>query len=88
MVIRYPQGGLFMKTKVVLACALTLGMASPALADYYIVQSSKTHKCSVQKNKPSEKSKTVTLVGDGTAYKTKAEATAAMGTLDACKSPT
>ena len=74
-----------MKTKLILACVLALGVASPAFADYYIVQSSKTHKCSVAKNKPSEKSKTVTLVGDGTAYKTKAEATSAMGTMDACK---
>jgi hypothetical protein len=74
-----------MKTKVILACVLAIGLASPALADYYVVQNSKTHKCSVAKSKPSEKSKTVTLAGDGTAYKTKAEATTAMGTIDACK---
>jgi hypothetical protein len=74
-----------MKTKVVLACMLTVGLASPALADYFVVQNSKTHKCTVAKTKPSEKSKTVMLVGDGTAYKTKAEATTAMGTMDACK---
>ena len=75
-----------MKIKVVLASVLAIGLATPALADYYVVQNSKTHKCSVAKSKPSEKSKTVSLVGDGTAYKTKAEATTAMGTMDACKS--
>jgi hypothetical protein len=74
-----------MKTKVILACVLAVGLASPALADYYIVQNSKTHKCSVAKSKPSEKSKTLTLVGDGTAYKTKSEATTAMETMDTCK---
>jgi hypothetical protein len=76
-----------MKGKLILACVLAAGVASPALADFYVVQNSKTHKCSVAKNKPSEKSKTVAVVGDGTAYKTKAEATSAMGTMDACKSP-
>jgi hypothetical protein len=74
-----------MKAKIVLACLLAVGVASPAWADYYILQNNKTHKCSVAQNKPSEKSKTVALVGDGTAYKTKAEATTAMGTMDACK---
>ncbi len=74
-----------MKAKIMLACVLVAGIASPALADYFIVQNNKSHKCSVAKNKPSEKSKTVVLVGDGTAYKTKAEATTAMGTTDACK---
>jgi hypothetical protein len=74
-----------MKTRIVLACALAVGLASPALADYFVVQNSKTNKCTVAAAKPSEKSKTVVLVGDGTAYKTKAEATTAMGTMDACK---
>jgi hypothetical protein len=74
-----------MKTKVILACVLTVGLASPAFADFYVVQNSKTHKCTVAKTKPSEKSKTVALAGDGTAYKTKAEATTAMGTIAACK---
>jgi hypothetical protein len=73
------------KSKFVLACVLAVGVASPAWADYFIVQNNKSHKCSVAKNKPSEKSKTVVLVGDGTAYKTKAEATTAMGAADACK---
>jgi hypothetical protein len=74
-----------MKTKIVLACVLAVGLASPALADYYVVQNNKTHKCTVAKTKPSEKSKTVVLVGDGTAYKTKTEATTAIGTIAACK---
>ena len=67
-----------MKCKMILAGVLAVGLVSPALADFYIVQNSKTHKCSVAKNKPSEKSKTLVLVGDGTAYKTRAEAKTAM----------
>ena len=74
-----------MKSKILFACLLAVGVASPAWADYFIVQNSKTHKCSVAKTKPSEKSKTVALVGDGTAYKTKAEANTAVGGMDACK---
>lgn len=76
-----------MRTRIALACGLAVGMASPAFAaSYYVVQNTKTHKCTVAKTKPSEKSKTVVLVGDGTAYPSKKEATTAMGTIDACKS--
>jgi hypothetical protein len=77
-----------MNTKFAVACLLMIAVASPAFAaSYYVVQNQKTHKCSVAKSKPSEKSKTVVLVGDGTVYKTKDEATTAMGAIDACKSP-
>jgi hypothetical protein len=75
-----------MKMKLVLACALAVAVATPALAEYYVVQNSKTHKCGVQKNKPSEKSKTLSIVGENAGYKTRDEAKSAMGTLDACKS--
>ena len=75
-----------MRTKLVLACAFAVGLASPAFAaSYYVVQTTKTHKCSVATTKPSEKSTTVVLVGDGTAYASKKEATTALGTIDACK---
>ena len=77
-----------MKTKLILACAIAVGLASPSFAaSYYVVQNIKTHKCTVAATKPSEKSKTVALVGDGTAYTSKQEATTAMATIDACKSP-
>jgi hypothetical protein len=75
-----------MTMRVILAFILTAAVASPAVAaSYYVVQNSKTHKCSVTTKKPSEKSKTLTLAGDGTAYATKSEATSAMGTIEACK---
>jgi hypothetical protein len=76
-----------MKTKLLLTSILAIGVASPALAaGFYVVQNTKTHKCMVVAQKPSEKSKTFILVGDGTVYKTKAEATTAMGTINDCKS--
>jgi len=76
-----------MKTKLVLACALAVGLASPSFAaSYYVVQNTKTHKCTVATTKPSDKSKSVLLVGDGTAYASKKQATTAMGTIEACKS--
>ena len=75
-----------MKVRVILASILIAAVASPAFAaSYYVVQSSKTQKCSVTTKKPSDKSKTLTLAGDGTAYATKAEATSAMATIAACK---
>ena len=75
-----------MKARFLVGTLIAVGLATPAAArNYYIVENIKTHKCSVAKTKPSEKSKTVALVGDGTAYKTKAEANTAMGGMDACK---
>jgi hypothetical protein len=75
-----------MKAKLFLASVLTVALASPALAaSYYVVQNSKTQKCSVVSKMPSAKSKTTVLVGDGTAYKTRKEATAAVATIANCK---
>jgi hypothetical protein len=71
-----------MKLKVILACVLATSLASPAFAaTYYVVQNNKTHKCSVATKKPSEKSKTSTIVGSAT----KKEATEAMGGMQECK---
>jgi hypothetical protein len=74
-----------MKTRFVIACVIVVGMASPALArNYYVVQNTKTHKCSVLPKKP--KTKTVVIVSGSTAYKSRAEARGALGTLAVCKS--
>ena len=74
-----------MKVKLLVASILMAGLASPAFAaTYYVVQSTKTQKCSVTMSKPSAKSKTAALVGDAV-YKTKKEATDAMAAAAACK---
>ena len=76
-----------MKATPLLTSIVAIGIVSPALAaSFYIVQNTKTHKCMVVLQKPSEMSKTFVLVGAGTAYKTKSEATTAMGTINECKS--
>jgi hypothetical protein len=74
------------KTKLIIASILVTALASPALAaSYYVVQNTKTQKCTVVTKKPAAKSKTTVLVGDGTVYKTKSEATTAIGTIAVCK---
>ncbi|HEY2186125.1 MAG TPA: hypothetical protein VGH39_14125 [Xanthobacteraceae bacterium] len=60
-----------------LALCLTIGLTAPAFASkYYVVQNSKTLKCSIAPKKP--KGKTVVLVGAGTAHKTRGEARVAL----------
>ena len=67
-----------MKLKLA-AAVLALVVASPAFAaEYYIIQSASSKKCSIVNKKPT--SDKATLVGDGTSYNTKKEArTAAQG---------
>jgi hypothetical protein len=73
-----------MKVKFLLACLIIIGLASPAFArKYYIVQNTKTLKCSVLPKKP--KGKTVALVSGSTSYKTRAEARAALRGAAPCK---
>ena len=56
--------------KYVLAVAISAGVVSPALADYYIVQGP-DKKCKVVETRPTDK--TMVVIGDK-AYVTKAEA--------------
>ena len=73
-----------MKMKSVLIAFLLIGLASPAAArNYYVVQNTKTLKCSVLPKKP--KGKTVMIVGGTTPYKTRREAHAALRTAAPCK---
>jgi hypothetical protein len=77
------EGDEVMKLKLVVA-ALALVIATPTFAaEYYIVQSASSKKCSVASKKPT--SDKMTVVGDGTAYKSKKEARAALKGADACK---
>src|SRR5262249_40758184 len=52
-------------------------------AEYYVIQSASNKKCSIASKKPT--SDKMTLVGDGTAYKTKKEARPALKAAAACK---
>jgi hypothetical protein len=71
------------KLKLAVA-ALALVLATPTFAaEYYIVHSTGSKKCSVVSKKPT--SDKATLVGDGTAYKSKKEARTALKAADVCK---
>ena len=74
-----------MKVKTLLASALLVSFALPALAEssYFIVQGPDKH-CTVVDQRPMTKETTV--VGpDGVTYKTKTEAMDAMKTVTVCR---
>jgi hypothetical protein len=78
-----------MNAKVFVAAILAASVATPAFAaTYYVVQNTKTQKCSVAATKPSATSKALTLVGDSAGYQKKKDATAAIATVEACKAAT
>ncbi len=73
-----------MKAQFLIACALVTGLASPAWArHYYLVQNTKTLKCSVLPKKT--KGKTVVIVNGSTSYKSRSEARAALRGAASCK---
>jgi hypothetical protein len=80
---RNTEGDEVMKLKLAVA-ALALLIATPTFAaEYYVIQSASSKKCTVASKKPT--SDKMTLVGDGTAYKTKKDARTALKAADACK---
>ena len=73
-----------MQARALVACLIVIGLASPALArKYYVVQNSKTLRCSVLPKKP--KGKTVVLVSGSMSYKSRSEARVALRALPPCK---
>jgi hypothetical protein len=68
--------------KVLLASAITIGLAAPTLAaEFYVVQDTATKKCTIVDKKPTVT--TTTVVGDGV-YKTREEATTGMKSVKVC----
>ena len=66
------------------AAVVALSFATPAFADYYVVQDSATKRCTITESRPA--SSTVKVVGpDGTVYKTREEASSAMKTVKVCE---
>jgi hypothetical protein len=72
--------------KTLLAATLAASFAAPAFAadTFYIVQDTATKKCSIVEQKPTVK--TMTILGDGTVYKTRTEAETGMKTMKVCTS--
>src|SRR4051794_25266710 len=82
---RLPDGGNHMKSQLALGAVLSIAVTSPVLAQqYYVVQDSATKKCTVVHEKPT--TTTMTVVGDGTVYKTETEAQSALKTTKVCTS--
>jgi len=73
-----------MRTKLLLAAASMVAFATPALADYYVVQDSSTKRCSIVEQRPT--TQTSVIVGDGKVYKSRAEAESGMKTVKVCDS--
>jgi vancomycin permeability regulator SanA len=70
--------------KKAIVCALALAaLTTPALADYWVVQDSKTKRCDVVKDKPTTPN--MTVLGN-TAFKTHNEARDSMKTMKDCTS--
>lgn len=85
-----------MKTTFAFAALMSVAIAAPAFAQskttvetttsspssYYIVRDASTKKCTITHEKPTTSS--VTIVGDGTVYKTESEAQSAIKTTKVC----
>ena len=73
-----------MKTKLLVAAAITVTFAGSALADFYVIEDQTTHKCTIvsQPQKPMP-SMTEVIVGDSV-YNSQQEAEVAMRTDKTC----
>jgi uncharacterized membrane protein len=72
------------KTLVAFAVSAALVVPAAAQATFYVVQDTKTKRCSVVKERPT--TTTTVIVGDsGKVYTTEAEAEAAMRTIKVCE---
>jgi uncharacterized protein YhfF len=73
-------------TKTIVAMAISAALVIPAAAQatFYVVQDTKTKRCSVVKERPT--STTMVVVGDsGKVYTTESEAQAAVRTIKVCE---
>jgi hypothetical protein len=68
--------------KLLTAAVLTAALATPAFADFYVVQDATTKKCTIVQQRPT--TTTTTVVGDGV-FKTELEAQNAMKTVKVCE---
>jgi hypothetical protein len=74
-----------MRFKTLVAAAALTAFAAPAFAQsFYVVQDTKTKKCTITESKPTTTETTV--VSGDTVYKTRSEAEAGMKTVKVCES--
>ncbi len=74
-----------MRIRLLIAAAGLAAFVTPSLAaEYFVVQDTSTKRCSIVEQRPT--SKTMTIVGPGTAFTTRTEAEAGMKTVKVCES--
>jgi len=73
-----------MRMKLFVIATAIAGFATPALADFYIVQDTGTKRCTIVEQRPT--TQTTVIVGDGTVYTSRTEAEGAMRTTKVCES--
>ena len=73
-----------MRTKLLAALAGFVAFATPAVADFYVVQDTSTKRCSIVEQRPT--TQTSVVVGDGRVYTSRSEAENAMKTVKVCES--
>jgi hypothetical protein len=74
----------FMRCRMLVLAAGLAALATPALADFYIVQDSGTKRCSIVEQRPT--TQTSVIVGDGKVYTSRTEAEGALRTVKVCDS--
>ena len=73
-------------SRYILASVFLIGLGTPALADFFVVQNTSTKECSV--NRQDKKTDDGTMVVIGTKnYQTVAEAEAKMKAAEECQAP-
>ena len=73
-----------MRSRMLVVAAGVAAFATPALADFYIVQDSGTKRCSIVEQRPT--TQTSVIVGDGKVYTSRTEAEGALRTVKVCES--
>jgi hypothetical protein len=73
-------------SKVISALICSVLLATPALADFYVVQDASTKRCTIVEEKPT--STTTVVVGGGSVYTSRTEAEGAMKSIEVCSSGT
>jgi hypothetical protein len=76
-----------MKFKAVVTATMIVAFVVPAFAanEFYVVQDTKTKKCTIVDKKPTDPSMTV-VSPSGTVYKTRSEAESGIKTIKVCSS--
>jgi vancomycin permeability regulator SanA len=72
--------------RMILAAAAVAAFATPAFADFYVVQDTSTKRCTIVEQRPTTQS--MVVVGDGKVFTSRTEAETAMKTIEVCSTTT